>query len=888
MASRQSRVRRFYRLLLRLLPSDFRAEFGHEMEGVFLDEHRAAETARRGAASRLWLRTLFGMLAIAPAQHLDVLKQDVTYATRSLARAPVFAGTALLALALGIGGMCAVLTLVHQVVLRQLPVPEPDRLVYFDSPSFSYPVVKEVQQRVPTLEGVFGWSIDRRLVTFDAGAESVDVMDATTGIHETLGITPAAGRLLQPADDERREAVAVLSYDTWQQRFGGAGDVIGKRVMVEHTPVAIVGVTPQAFFGVAPGLAPELTIPATLAARLRAEDADILESLGASWLHIMGRVGRGLTVAEADAALQAAWPGILESVTPAATPQKDRERYLRRKTKLVEADTGFSRVRRQYAEPLWLLTALVGLLLTIGCGTIANMMLSRTLARGHELALRRAIGAGRGRLLRQLLTESLMLTAAGAALGVLLGIAGSRALVRLLSTTDVAIAVDTMPTSWTLAAAGGLALVMAVVITAFSMLCALRAQAGDALRAAPRAAGASTGERRLSGVLVSVQVALSLTLVVGAGVFALNLTRLVSQPIGLDRSRLIVASPDAVFAGHTGAKLPLYYARALDRLADVPGVVSVSYSRKAPISSRDGSWWEDVGVNDRPADALGRRTYLNAVSEDYFATTGTRLLAGRTFERRDGPGALPVVIINARLGHRLFGTESPIGQRIHIERDRQRQHFEIIGVVENAAYQFVQEDRRQIAYFPYRQAAGMLENRNLVFELRTTGPAGASIHAVREALRQVDAAVPVTIETLEARIAESLVQERALALLASALGMTALVLAAAALYGLTSYSATARTREFGVRVALGATPAAIVRLVVRDAVVITAVGLALGFALTQMLGRFTRSLLVASTPGDPAALGAAVGVVCAVALAAASVPAWRSTRVQPTEALRTE
>jgi predicted permease len=399
-------------------------------------------------------------------------------------------------------------------------------------------------------------------------------------------------------------------------------------------------------------------------------------------------------------------------------------------------------------------------------------------------------------------------------------------------------------------------------MTACSAMCALRAEAGDALRAAPRTAGASAAERRLGALLVSVQVALSLTLVVGASVFALNLRRLLTEDIGLDRTRLIVVQADALFAGHTEEKLPRYYDSALDRLAALPGIVSASYSRKPPVSSSEGSWWEDVGVDDHPSDARGKRTYLNAVSDAYFTTTGVRLLAGRAFDRRDAPGAQPVVVVNALLTERLFGTESPLGRRLNIEEDGERRQFEIVGVVDNATYQYVHEDARAIAYFPYRQAAGMLENRNLAFEVKTNGPPASAIGAVREALKREDARVPVVLETLEARIAESLVQERALALLSTSLGGTALLLAAAALYGLMAYSATARTREFGVRVALGATPSAIGRLVLRDAVRITVIGIAIGLGLALALGNF--------------------------AVAAALVPAWRSSRVQPTDALRAE
>ena len=504
-------------------------------------------------------------------------------------------------------------TLVDQVVLRQLPVPRPDRLVYFDSPSFSYPVVREVQRQVPSLQSAFGWSIDRRHVTFNAGPEPVDVMDATGRIYETLGIVPAPAGCCDPTTTrgggrrvELQRLAAALRRRSRHRRPHRSGRAHAGHDCRRHA---------QGFFGVAPGLAPELTVPAALAARLRPEDADILEEVGQSWLHIMGRIRDPLTLSEADAALQVAWPRVLETTTPMTVPAKDRTRYLGRQTKLMEADTGFSRVRRRFQQPLWLLASLVGLLLVIGCGTIANMMLSRTLARGHELSLRRAIGAGRGRLIRQLLTEALLLTGAGACLGVLIGMWGSQALVRLLSTSESIITVNSTPTLSTIGAAGSLALVIALVITACSAMCALRAEAGDALRAAPRSGGASAAERRLGALLVSVQVALSLTLVVGASVFALNLHRLLTQPIGMDRARLIVVQADATFGGHTEEKLPRYYDSALARLQALPGILSASYSRKPPVSN---------------TEARGGRTPRSTISPPTSAASGRTSTRCRT------------------------------------------------------------------------------------------------------------------------------------------------------------------------------------------------------------------------------------------------------------------
>ena len=875
---------RVYRALLHLLPSDFRAEFGHEMETVFADQLRDRPTNRRAAAA-VWMRTVLGFLMMAPAEHADVLAQDARYARRSLLRARAYTVTVVGSLAIGVAGAFAVFLLLDAVVLRPLPVAHAERLVWFDSPSFSYPIFDGVRTRLGSLDAIFGWDIRRLNVRWESDVVPADVMTATGAIHDTLGITAALGRTLQTFDDGAPE-VAVISYDSWQQRFGGDAGVVGRTIRLERVPVTIVGVTPRGFFGVAPGLAPDLTVPAALVPRLVPDDEDILESPTESWLHIMGRRAEGVSLEQANAALRVVWPQVLEAVTPRDLPRDRRAMYLSRQTALMDGISGFSSVRRRFAEPLWLLLGLVGLLLVVAEATVGHLVMSRAVARHHELAVRRALGAGRGRLVRQLLTEALMLAAAGVTIGVVIGHAASRGLIAVLSTADEPIAL-TWSLDWRTAAfAVALAVLSIVVMVAATLATALRKSAGESLNGMSRRTYDHRA-RRLGRMLVGSQVALSLLLLVGGGLLVRNVTEILRTDAGFDRQHMVLLHADAVFAGYRGDALYRFHETALERLRAVPGVVAASASSVPPLS-HEGSWTQNIGIDGAEPARGPERTFFNAVSPAYFATTGTRVLAGREFLASDDAAAAKVVIVNAALARESFGTANPIGRRISIGLAASRQDLQIVGVVQTAKYQLLQEPDRPTAYLPLAQSVETVGDENVVYEMRSASTAAGIVASARQALRALDPDLPVRYETIGDRIAASLVQERALAALGSAVGLAALLLACGGLFGLMAYAVACRTREFGVRLALGAAPSSLRRLVLGETARLTAGGVVAGGLLALWLSRWLQGVLTAVAPTDVVTLATASVVVLLVGVLAGDAPARRGARVNPTEALRAE
>ncbi len=884
MAQRPALHRRIYRALLRLLPADFRAEFGHDMESAFSSELRHRARSRHAAAG-IWMRTLIGLVTIAPAEHADVITQDLRYAGRSLLHARAYTLTVVGSLALGIAGAFAVFVLLDALVLRPLPVPHAERLVWFDSPSFSYPIVDGVRARLRSLDGIFGWDLRRLNVRWGFDVAPAEVMTATGAVHQTLGVTAALGRTLQPFDDAAPE-VAVLSYDTWQQRFDRDPGVVGRVIRVERVPVTIVGVTPRGFFGVAPGLAPDLTVPAALVPRLVPDDADILESPTESWLHIMGRRAESVSLQQANATLRVVWPQVLEAVTPRDLPQDRRAMYLSRQTALMDGASGFSSVRRRFAEPLWLLLGLVGLLLIVAEATVAHLVMSRTAARQHELAVRRALGAGRGRLVRQLLTEAVVLATAGALLGALLGHTASRGLIALLSTVDDPIALSSTLDWRVTGFAIALAILSIIVMVAATIAIAVQRSPGESLRSVSRSTK-DRHARRFGHVLVGSQVAFSLLLLVGGGLLVRNVTAILRADAGFDRQQMILLHADAVFAGYRGDALYRFHDMALTRLRALPGVVAASASSVPPLS-HEGSWTQNIGIDGAEPVRGPERTFFNAVSPSYFATTGTRVLAGREFRASDDARAEKVVLVNAALATEYFGTGTPIGRRISVGLAASRQDLRIVGVVQTAKYQLLQEPDRPTAYLPLAQSVDTVGDENVVYEVRSAGAPARIVASARQALRAMHPDLPVRHETIGDRIAASLVQERALASLGSALGLTALLLACGGLFGVMAYAVSSRTREFGVRLALGAAPSSLRRLVLAETARLAASGVIAGGLLAVWLSRWLQGVLTAVAPTDVVALAGASALVLLVGVLAGDGPARRAARVNPTDALRAE
>jgi len=828
---------------------------------------------------------------------LDSIWHDVRFALRQLAGRPGLTLAALFALTCGLGGVVTVFTLVDAVILRPLPVASPQELVWLRDPSFSFPVFQEIQARAGMLAKTFAWDVSRMQTQWSSEPEAASVLLATGGIYDTLGLRPAAGRLLTPADAgdtvAAAQAVAVLSYDAWQRRYGGDPAAIGRTLRIEGVPFTIVGVTPKGFHGVAVGVPVDLTIPLTMLPRLRDDQREALTSVSLSWLNIMGRLRPGASVEAGDAQFQAIWPHILQATAGGVAPSF-RPRYLTFTSGLEPGAAGFSPVRRQFEDALWLLFGLVGLLLIAACATVANLLLAASSARRHELALRLAIGAGRWRIARQLLVEGLLLGLAGGALALLFSTWASDLLVRLLSTSYHTVVVDVAPDGRIVAFA---ALAVASATLVFMLAPVLRAaRVGPValLDGGARQAG-SLHRARIAPALVALQVAVSLTLLAGSALFVRNLRQILAADIGFSREHLLVVAADALSplsaarrGEPTGPALVAYYDELLRRLRALPGVASASLSQKAPISNEQGSWWDRFAVEGPAAGGAmpEGRTYLNAISPGYFATTETAFVAGRDVAPADRDGAPKVVVVNAALARAYFGAASPIGRRLLMGDERTP--LEVIGVVADTAYQHVRERQRRVAYLPYAQIPSAVREIGLVAEVRVAQPSVATPEAITQAVRAFDPAVPLTIQSVETRIAESLVGERLLAVIAAFLAATALLLACGALGGLLSHLVTARTREIGLRLALGAPRVSVLRLILTQAMIVAVTGGAAGLALTLAGGRLLAGFLSAVEPADPLALGGAAAILLATTAAAAYLPARRAAQVDPMVALRAD
>jgi predicted permease len=874
------------------------AELAEELEfHLAMEQQRLERNGVARDAAAYASRRVLGNVALAREDArgvwilpwLESVWQDGVYAARIVRRSPVFAAAMIVVMALGIGATTGVFGLIDSLVLKSLPVREPQRLVVFAKPGFSYPLFTEVRSRGSHIfSGFFAWNIERLSVQWATELEPTEVLMASGEFYSALGISAAAGRTFG-ADDDRlggghQGPVAVISHACWQRRFGGDASIVGRTVRIDRAPFTIIGVTPPGFFGVAAGLSPDITIPLTSLL-----DPETLRTPSKAWLHFMGRLRDGLTVPQANAALQSIWPAVLEVTTnPAEAPDR-RAMYLGRTTALEPGRTGFSRVRNQFQEPLWLLLALVALLLTVAAASAANLLLARGVARRREIAVRLAIGASRARLVRQMLTEALVWTFLGAAVGVILAEWGGRALVTLMSTWEEPIVLDVSP-SWRVVA---FTVVVALLTTTLSAvlpgLRSTRLDPSSTLKDGAQVGGSLLRRWSLGKALVAAQVALTVLLLAGDALFVRSLQRVLAQDAGFDRRNLLVLSTDAIAAGYKDGRLMTFYSGLLQRLGTVPGVESASLSWYPPISDQMGHWTQSIAVDGAPVRSEpSRYVYFNAVSPEYFRTLGIRLLRGRAFSRTDADGAPRVVIVNESLVRRFFGAGDAVGRRISIGKSQSRQDLQIVGIVSDAKYQRLQEATRSIAYLPWAQLSEMIAGVNLVAEVRAADGVGSVAERVMREARAIDAVVPIRIESIADRIDASLVRERVIALLAVVLGLSALTLACAGLYGLLSYAVSRHTREIGLRLALGATRGAVLWMVLRDSLVLTGVGVTIGLAASLALARFARTLLFQVSAMDPASLAAASAVMLSVAVCAAFLPARRALRVDPVDALRSE
>jgi len=893
--SAADRTPRAFAALLRVYPRDARARFGDAMRYAWQQDLDRARRAGTLALATFWIATTADALRFGIAERMPrvslrrALMVDWRDASRAVRAAPLVSTFAVLSLALGIGGVTALFSILNSITLKPLPVRDPGRVALLDGGSWTNPVWEAIRDRqAGIVDGAFAWATDRLNLSPAGAADMVEGLWVSGSLFDVLGVPTAMGRPIRPQDDLRGGGadgpVAVISHALWQRRFGGAPDVIGRRLTIERVPFTIVGVTPASFFGPDVGRAFDVAIPLATEPLVRPRDS-ALDQRMTWWMNIAARLKPGQTPEQASALLRTLQAQIRETTMPAYPSAQARSEYLAEPMTFVAAPGGRSTLRTRYQRPLTTILVVVGLVLLIACANIANLLLARASTRRHELTVRLALGASRWRIARQLLAESLLLATAGAALGVLIARGGSALLVSQLTTYAATVNLDLALDRRVLAFAIAVSAAAALIAGVAPALSVGGITPQEALRVHGRAAGGRRFSVRHASVVL--QVALSLVLVVGAGLLARTFAGLATRDAGFDRRGvLLVTARVDQNPLEEPARLALFerFARAA---AAVPGVSAAAACFTTPTAS--AGWNTMIAV---PAgSSLTRRqrmTWVNVVSPGWFPTMGVPMLAGRDFEARDRAGAQPVIIVNRAFAQRFLHGQTLGSMVSTVEpgpHDKPAPRLEVIGVVDDTIYKSLRAPMEPIMYYPLAQSDGL--GTSVVISARAASArADRLAHSVAAAIAREDPTAVLSIRTLEEQMAASLTQERLVATLAGFFGMLGLLLAALGLYGVTSAAVTARGAEIGIRMALGARADGVVRMVLGSVAWLVGLGIAAGAALSAWAATFTQSLLYDVQPRDPLTFVAAALTLIAVAALAAWLPARRASRIDPVAVLR--
>jgi predicted permease len=836
--------------------------------------------------------------------------QDLRYAFRMLRKSKVVTTVAVLSLALGIGANTAVFTLVDAVLLKMLPVRSPNELVLFDWVSGPHrmwrmldgTLTRDAESNLMTstsfptlafnrlhdaavLGDVFAFALLEQLnVDIDGRAEISSGQVVSGDYYKGLGVSAALGRTIASDDDqETANPVAVISYRYWQRRFGLDPAAIGKEILVNGVPFTIVGATPRGFEGTLDvGNSPDLSIP--LAMEPRISPRKNLHDPGTWWLMVMGRLKPGTTPEQVRMELDGIFQQSAAEDRQSSIPDPNEgpgEPDIPR-LRVSSGSQGLNFVRESYASPLKLLLAAVGLVLMIACANVANILLARGALRQKEIGVRLALGASRWRLIRQLLTESLVLAVLGGALGVLFAYWGKDLLLILRpwggAPLNIDLTVDVRVLGFTIA----VSLLTGIL---FGIAPAVRATRVDLTPALKDNARGVVGRSSfiLTKGLVITQVALSLLLLVGAGLFVRTLRNLHSVDLGFNAERLLIFRVDPRLSGYKTEQLGGLYDRLVERIEAVPGVTGVTISRH-PLLAGSAELGK-VFIQGKPAPGPGEYTYIERVRSNFLETMEIPILRGRGLSPKDDEHAPHVAIINQTMASKYFPGEDPIGKRFG--RDADTGDIEIVGVSRDAKYAGVRRDIMPTVYLPFAQLPTSLGQMN--FAVRTAGEPAELAPAIREAVSQVDKDIPLfEVKTQMEQAEESLAEERLFATLSSFFGVFALLLACLGLYGVMSHAVTRRTNEIGIRMALGAVPGNVSLMVLRETMVLVVIGVGVGLGAALLTTRLVASRLYGLSPSDPAAISAAIVLMMAVAGLAGYLPARRASRVDPIVALRYE
>ncbi|MEZ4587426.1 MAG: ABC transporter permease [Gemmatimonadales bacterium] len=819
--------------------------------------------------------------------------QDIRNALRALRAAPLVSLVAVCSLALGIGANTAMFSIVDKLVLRTLPVPEPERLAVIgddegDPSSWTNPIWEAIRDRADLFAGAAAYSSTRFNLSASGEAEYVDGLWASGRFFEVLGAGAVLGRTFDASDDRRGGGdggpVAVISYDYWQRRYGGAADVIGRTISLNRTAYTIVGVTGPEFYGAEVGRAFEVAVPIGTEPVMRGTDDSWLDRRSTWWLEIMVRLEADQGVGAATAALAAVTPQIRDETLPTHWRADDQANYLKGGFTVVPAAGGVSSLRSRYQRPLLTIMVVVGLVLLIACGNIANLLLARATARRHEMSVRQALGASRRQLARQLLLESLLLSTSGAVLGGLIALWGSRLLVYQLSTATSTVSLDLGPDWRLFLFTALLAVGTALLFGTAPALRAARTQPIEAIKEQGRSVGERTGGGLGHGLVVA-QVALSLVLVVAASLFVGTFARLATVDRGFDESRMLIARVAADRAGVEAGELPRFYDRIAEAVERVPGVASVGWSVLTPLSR--SMWNERIEVRDGiELPERERLSYLNLISPTWLETFGTPVLLGRGITADDRAESPRVVLVNETFVRTFIGTGDPLG-RVVVRRAPGGEGTianEIVGVVKDAVYQTLRAQVPPTMYLPGAQE-GIPTSVSLSVRAERGSPMLLA-QPIARAVTGVSGDLSLSFRTLDDDISASLAQERLVAILSGFFGGLALLLAALGLYGVTAYSVNRRRAEIGIRMALGAGPGRVLGLVLRRVGAQVVAGVAIGALLSWWGSRFVGKLLYGLEPTDPVVFVGSALVLGAIGGLAGWLPARRAARFDPSEVLR--
>ena len=842
---------------------------------------------------------------------MDALAQDLRQSLRFVRKNPGFAALVALTLGLGIGANASIFSLLDQVLVRLLVVKDPRELVLLSAPGpntgmitsssnvvepFSHPMFEDIRDRNEVFNGVLARYPLQLYLGHRGTTEPVAGTLVSGTFFEVLGVGPALGRVLSPEDDRTPGAhpVAVLSHGAWTRRFGGDPGVVGESVSVNGQPMTIVGVAARGFRGIELGRSAEIFVPLMMKPKL----TPLWNGLGqrrVMWLQVMARLRPGMTLEKVEAALSVLYRQILEDEAKdlAGMPERFLKRFIEKRLVILPGAHGAPEIQSQLQTPLVVLMGMVGLVVLIACANVAGLLLARASARQKEIALRLALGASRARIARQLLVESLVLSLLGAAAGLLFATWTTGLLIRLLPFEGMAEALSADP-DWRVASFSLALAALTALLVGFAP--AVQATRPDLVRSLKEQAGSlagAAGPMRLRKGLVVAQVALSALLLTGAGLFARSLDKLRGFDPGFRTERLLSFSVDPVTAGRTAEEGRALLARVRDRLLEAPGIRGVTMASE-PLMENSHNVRTVIVEGYTPQQDENLSPSVTAVGPGFLETMGLPLLAGRDLREQDGAEAPKVAVVNETFARYFFKDETPLGRRFGWRRRdvgyaaeaARTLEYEIVGVVKDARTNNLRETVRRFIYVPYPQYDDV---PGLVFYVRTEGDPLALAGTVRDAVREIAPTLPVAdLKTMTATIDESLFVDRTFAALSAAFGLLATVLAGVGLYGVMSFAVARRTREIGVRVALGADRARILRLVLVESALLAGVGAAIGLPGGWGLGRVVESRLFGLTPLDPLSLAGTVLVLLVAMLLAGALPALRAMRVEPATALRYE